>query len=93
MGAITIHVCKGTTGEVVSTDVPDDIRIPELLQLLNNRHAIGIAGRLDRFVLYNISQRFEYDPTDTLAGRSTERGDLNIVVDMAHCVFDTNNMK
>ncbi len=89
VGIITIHVCKGNSGEVVSTNVPDDIPIPEVLQFLDSRHGIGIEGRSEQFVLYNISQRFEYHQTDTLAGRGTTGGDLNIVVDTAHCALDT----
>ncbi len=85
MGVITIHICNGKSGEVVSTNVPDDIPIPDVLQLLDNRYRIGVAGRPEQFVLYNISQRFEYEPTDTLAGRLTARGDLSIVVNASHC--------
>jgi hypothetical protein len=85
VGVITIHVCNGKSGEVVSTNVPDDIPIPDVLQLLDNRYRIGVAGRPEQFVLYNISQQFEYEPTDTLAGRSTGRGDLSIVVNASHC--------
>ncbi len=87
MGEITIHLCKGSSGEVVSTTVPDDIQISKLLALLDAKYAIGMGDRADQFVLYNISQHFEYDSVDTLAGRMTERGDLNILVDMARCEF------
>ncbi|MGD0338908.1 MAG: hypothetical protein ABSB78_08975 [Bacteroidota bacterium] len=85
MGVIKIHVCKSKSGEVVSTNVPDDIPIPEVLQILDSRHEIGIKGKPEQFVLYNISQQFEYHPTDTLAGRSTADGDLSIVVDTSFC--------
>jgi hypothetical protein len=85
VGVITIHVCNARSGEVVSTNVPDDIPIPDILQLLDNRYRIGVAGRPEQFVLYNISQRFEYEPTDTLAARSTARGDLSIVVNASRC--------
>ena len=93
MGEITIYVCNGRSGEVVSTDVPDDIPIPDVLQLLVSRYRIGTVEQPEHCVLYNISQRFEYQPTDTLAGRLTGKGDLNIVVDTSHCPYDPDIQK
>ncbi len=88
VGEITIHLCKGVTGEVVSANLPDDVPIPMVLEILDKLFDIGIDGQHDRFVLYNISQKFEYSTTDTLAGRSTAGGDLNILVDSTGCAFD-----
>jgi acyl-CoA-binding protein len=88
VGEITIHVCNGISGEVVSTNVPDDIPVPDVIQLLENLYRIGTVGNQEQRVLYNISQKFEYEPTDTLAGRSTGQGDLNIVIDTSRCDHD-----
>lgn len=88
MGEITIHLCKGITGEVVSAKLPDDLPIPEILGLVDRQFNFGIGGREDRFVMYNISQKFEYASADTLSSRATEGGDLNLIVDSAHCVFE-----
>ncbi len=87
MGEIIIHLCKGISGEVVRAELPDDVPIPEVMAIIDRKYGLGMGDRSEHYVLYNISQKFEYTPADTLAGRSTAPGDLNILVDSMRCEF------
>ncbi|MGE5341249.1 MAG: hypothetical protein ACM3SY_07180 [Candidatus Omnitrophota bacterium] len=73
MSDISIIVRHAATGRVVEVELPDDAQMRELLPILAEKLEIQNAGQLR---LTNKNQHFEYNDTDTLAGRGTVPKDI-----------------
>ena len=73
MSDISIKVRNAATGSVVEAELPDDAQMGDLLPILAEKLEIRDAGQLR---LKNKTQDFEYNDTDTLAGRGTNANDI-----------------
>jgi hypothetical protein len=73
MGDISIRVRHAATGVVVEAELPDDEQMKVLLPILAEKLSIQNAGELR---LKNKTRNFEYNDTDTLAGKGTKTNDL-----------------
>ncbi len=82
---VKINVCKSRSGEVASISVPDDLPASQILVYLDTQHHLGILNSPAEYVLYNITQEFEYAAGDSLRSRSTGEGDLIIVAERFPC--------
>jgi hypothetical protein len=73
MPDVTIEVRNAATGQKYVVELPDDAQMRELLPTLAEKLSIRDAGKLK---LFNKVQQFEYNDSDTLAGRGTRNNDI-----------------
>jgi len=81
MTKITLAVGKGFSGEIFRFEVDDNSRVDEVLKKFVSE--IYDAGReAEDFVLFNLSQGFEYRAYETLSDRGTRSGDVVLLIDL-----------
>lgn len=69
MGQIAVHMMD-PQGRETGVELPDGVPVQHLLPKL-----VEVLGYGEGCQLYNRSQHFWYQPTDTLASRNTFQGD------------------
>ncbi len=80
MSRITLAVGKGFSGEIFRYEVDDSLKIDDLVR----RFIVEIYdgdGEVGDFVLFNLTQGFEYESNETLADRKTKSGDVVLLID------------
>ncbi len=80
-----VRVCRTRSGEVVSTSFPEETPVSEVLRFPDIVHTFDLSGSPDEYVLFNITQSFEYEDHDTLTGKSTRNGDLLMITVRPSC--------
>lgn len=81
MGKITLAVGKGFSGEIFRCEVDDDLKIDEIVKRFIDEIYMG-DGDVGDFVLFNLSQGFEYQGQETLSDRGTKSGDVVLMIDL-----------
>ncbi len=81
MGRIILAVGKGFSGEIFRYELDDDLTVNELLKKFIAEIYNG-DGESSDFVLFNLTQGFEYGADETLADRKTKTGDVILLIDL-----------
>jgi hypothetical protein len=81
MGRVTLAVGKGFSGEIFRYEVDDDLTVNELVKKFIAEIYNG-DGKESDFVLFNLTQGFEYKSDETLASRKTKTGDVILLIDL-----------
>lgn len=81
MGKITLAIGKGFSGEIFRYEVDDDLKVDELVKKFIDEIYDG-DGEVNDFVLFNLTQGFEYRDDETLADRKTKTGDVVLLIDL-----------
>ncbi len=81
MAKITLAVGKGFSGEIFRYEVDDETNIGELIKKFV-REIYGEQMDALNFVLFNLTQRFEYEDSETLSSKGTKSGDVLLLIDL-----------
>ncbi len=81
MGRITLAVGKGFSGEIFRYEVDDSLKIDDLVRKFIVEIYDG-DGEVGDFVLFNLTQGFEYESNETLADRKTKSGDVVLLINL-----------
>ncbi|CUS96909.1 hypothetical protein [Candidatus Chrysopegis kryptomonas] len=81
MTKITIAVGKGLSGEIYRYEVDDEVKVDELMSRIISEIYNG-DGVVEDFVLFNLTQGFEYRNDETLSSRGTRNGDVVLMIDL-----------
>ncbi|MCS7229388.1 MAG: hypothetical protein RMJ81_07315 [Candidatus Kryptonium sp.] len=81
MSKITLAVGKGFSGEIFRYEIDSEFNVGEMIKKFVND--IYHGGRdVKDFVLFNLSQGFEYKTDETFAGTGTKNGDIVLLIDL-----------
>jgi len=81
MTKITLAVGKGFSGEIFRYEVDDESNIGELIKKFV-REIYGEREDALNFVLFNLTQKFEYENNETLSSKGTKSGDILLLIDL-----------
>ncbi|MEN3038378.1 MAG: hypothetical protein ABDI07_04360 [Candidatus Kryptonium sp.] len=81
MGKITLAVGKGFSGEIFRYEIDDEFNVGEVMKRFIDEIYEGSRDAED-FVLFNLSQGFEYKSDETFAGKGTKNGDIVLLIDL-----------
>ncbi len=81
MTKITIAVGKGFSGEIYRYEIDDEVKVDELMSRFINEIYDG-NGVVEDFVLFNLTQGFEYKSNETLSSKGTKNGDVVLMIDL-----------
>ncbi len=82
-----VFVCRGSSGQIVRVCLPSHTPVKELLAELMQQLQWWTPP--ESVGLYNLTQDFEYLPTDSLAQRGTKAGDLLLLAPGGGCLRRT----
>ncbi len=80
---IEVFVCRGFSGQILRLSLPAQTPMEHLLRELLPQ--LQLPADPETVGVYNLTQDFEYLPTDTLAQRRTRPGDLVLVAPGGTC--------
>jgi hypothetical protein len=81
MTKITLAVGKGFSGEIFRYEVDDESNIGELIKKFV-REIYGEREDALNFVLFNLTQKFEYENNETLSSKGTKSCDVLLLIDL-----------
>jgi len=81
MTKITLAVGKGFSGEIFRYEVDDESNIGELIKKFV-REIYGEQEDALNFVLFNLTQKFEYENNETLSSKGTKSGNVLLLIDL-----------
>ncbi|CUU04200.1 hypothetical protein JGI1_00925 [Candidatus Thermokryptus mobilis] len=81
MTKITLAVGKGFSGEIFRYEVDDESNIGELIKKFV-REIYGEQEDALNFVLFNLTQKFEYENNETLLSKGTKSGDVLLLINL-----------
>lgn len=81
MTKITLAVGKGFSGEIFRYEVDDESNIGELIEKFV-REIYGEQEDALNFVLFNLTQKFEYENNETLLSKGTKSGDVLLLINL-----------
>lgn len=80
---IEVFVCRGFSGHIVRVCLPAQESVSRIVEMLVRQ--LDFPAPSETVGLYNLTQDFEYLPTDSLAHRRTQAGDLLLLASAAGC--------
>ncbi len=80
---IEVFVCRGFSGHIVRVSLPAEEAVGSLIAKLMQQ--LDFPAPPEAVGLYNLTQDFEYVPTDSLARRGTRAGDLLLLAATTRC--------
>ncbi len=81
MTMITLAVGKDFSGEIFRCEVDDNLKVNDIVRRFIKEIYNG-DGNVDDFVLFNLSQGFEYQSHETLSDKGTKSGDVVLMIDL-----------
>lgn len=81
MGKVILAIGKDFSGEIFRYEVDDSLKVDDLAKKFIVEIYDG-DGKANDFVLFNLSQGFEYKAGETLADKGTRNGDVILLIDL-----------